>query len=82
VSATTVSERQGEGWQDIATAPKDGSHVLLFWQEVSRWPVVGWWFAPWDQWRAGNYYCGKTMGKPTHWMPLPAPPIHRSTGEA
>jgi hypothetical protein len=58
-------------WQQIETAPRDGSQILGFMpsdnqgaggQSVIAW-VNGWWF---DH-RA-------FAAAPTHWMPLPAPP--------
>jgi hypothetical protein len=71
-------------WHPISTAPKDGTHILLYWHSVSRRPVVGWWSHTWGRWQAGNYFCGLVMGDPSHWMPLPAPPTSRPSapGEA
>jgi hypothetical protein len=64
------------GWQDISTAPKDGSELLVFDGQsiqVAKWFVVddpqsqgsGFWENSWD---------GAGMS-PTHWMPLPPPPV-------
>lgn len=51
-------------WQPIETAPKDGTDLLLWepslGQSVIAHSVNGEW--PW-------FY------KPTHWMPLPDPPV-------
>lgn len=54
-------------WQPIADAPKDGSWVLLFSPKdvtprSGRWEKVG------EEWLY-------IKGIPTHWMPLPAPPV-------
>lgn len=55
------------GWRDIKTAPR--CEVLLYYpatqnghpsNALPEWIVVG--------------YAGGTTRKPTHWMPLPAPP--------
>lgn len=61
-----------EAWQDISTAPKDGTKVLLW---VPRWSVVvGSYQHSLMSWWDGD------LVAPTHWRPLPAPPVER-TGE-
>lgn len=61
-------------WQDISTAPKDGTHILVWMSEknlgshiqtmrTGKVPLIGSIFA-WD-----------AAGKPTHWQPLPKPPV-------
>ncbi|TXH44453.1 MAG: DUF551 domain-containing protein [Desulfurellales bacterium] len=54
-------------WKDISTAPKDGTHVLL-WVEDGGWYVGGWNGKSWDD---GNYFDSLAA---THWQPLPPPP--------
>lgn len=62
-----------DGWRDIATAPKDGTSILVWADgydrpEVVRWAVrrgVGGWLG------GDNSIFDDT---PTHWMPLPQPP--------
>ncbi len=73
-------------WRPIATAPKDGTFVLLFVAGREAWcPTVG-------RWNDGQTYnsFGEILSEgwgdeittfhvpglnmPTHWMPLPAPP--------
>lgn len=74
---------EGGGWQDISTAPKDGTPILITRPtsypaeeayHVVRWEEVdGFWFChdgKFDTWLRGP--------DPTHWMPLPAAP----TGDA
>lgn len=59
------------GWQDIATAPNDGEHVLvmvdgftyLAYQDVFGWRVF-----------SGQGDDDPVLEHPTHWMPLPEPP--------
>ena len=53
------------GWQDIATAPKDGTDVLVCDDETGEGHVSYW---------TGDCWSGRNRFKPTHWMPLhPAP---------
>lgn len=81
-----IYRRPVEPWQDITTAPKDGTAIL-----------VGWWDG-WKHWQCTvvtweNPYCygdrkdwnlvstGSQAEdcvleeEPTHWQPLPEPPI-------
>jgi Protein of unknown function (DUF551) len=75
---------QGEGvaaWRPIATAPKDGARVLL-WYAPTRIDkgeaVEGFWDALFDgQWmtsRGASFIDGR-LRQPTHWMPLPSGPV-------
>jgi hypothetical protein len=53
------------GWRDIATAPKDGTDVLVCDDETGERHVSYW---------TGDCWSGRNRFKPTHWMPLhPAP---------
>lgn len=66
------------GWQPIATAPKDGTTILILAeQDVS---VVRW-HSDWVCYADGvpAEYDGEitTAFRPTHWVPLPAPPETR-----
>lgn len=57
------------GWMPIASAPKDGTKILLLDPEgcgSGYWNGNGW-MADW-----GNYY--EYEPETTHWMPLPLPP--------
>ena len=68
-------EGRKSDWQDISSVPKDGTAVLLFdasYRNRSQ-VVVGWWRSDrnGDRWIIGG---GGTVF-PTHWQPLPFPPI-------
>lgn len=61
-------------WQPIETAPKDGTAIWVSAVGVGE-PVrtVQHWYGEWV-----NIYNGDSIGwEPTHWMPLPAPPLDR-----
>lgn len=65
-------------WQDIATAPKDGTPILVCYSDGtirmaareagSSTPKDG--MGPFD----GYDFCTHLYRYPTHWMPLPEPP--------
>lgn len=62
-------------WRDISTAPKDGTLVLL-WCASGIEPSLAKFVS--GQWR-NNYYGSREphwyYSDPTHWHPLPAPPV-------
>ncbi len=73
-------------WQPIETAPKDGTHILLF---IESKIIEGWWEkreydGPWpmvlELWKTiwlsehGCGCCAEDNDDPTHWMPLPEGP--------
>lgn len=54
------------GWQPIETAPKDGG-IILVWDDgvaLAWWHEQGYWTE--DE---------GMISRPTHWMPLPKPPV-------
>lgn len=78
-----------EEWRDIASAPKDGTRVLL-WARTDITPediayvrdvcelghVIG---AQIGYWCCDRHQWDKELiGEPTHWRPLPSPPSPRS----
>lgn len=58
-------------WQPIETAPKDGTYILGYGEHDHRGhyiDAIHWWHDRWTiEWMSG-------FQRPTHWMPLPAPP--------
>ena len=67
------------GWQLIETARKDGTQVMIYApdeQVLKRVQVVAWQDLDFecDGWYPVN---GPRVERPTHWMPLPAPPDPR-----
>lgn len=65
--------RQADEWQDISTAPKDWTDILLV-EEFGE-VFVGYFSPEDDQW--WDYQSCKVF--PTNWRPLPAPPAIQST---
>lgn len=68
-----LAERE---WQPIETAPKDGTEVLLWIDDDEESPRKGHWEPRLSlnrphKWSVAYGWC---EDKPTHWMPLPAPP--------
>jgi len=73
-----------DGWRDIASAPKDGTTILV-WRRVGAWSVIG--HARWENvcgvagWISHGFSdCPGNLGLafPTHWMPLPPAPEPQS----
>jgi hypothetical protein len=65
------------GWQDIRTAPLDGTEVLVF--GYGKFAVASWYGHEWrdvgDIGWAGMY--GDDGNQPTHWKPLIGPSMDR-----
>jgi hypothetical protein len=83
-------------WQLIETAPKDGTHVLLYIPNIESAQVHIGWFVEEEtkcygkvvhktsEWRWKDGFMSGLFsevsglfseGAPTHWMPLPEPPV-------
>lgn len=58
-------------WRPIAEAPKDGPCVLLF--SFDGGCQQGRWGSFWNEWLSSDD--GRVIWDPTHYMPLPAPPV-------
>ena len=58
-------------WQPIASAPKDGRAILLWWPYWSHTPIAA-------KFLHGHWYSENVLSQegdgPTHWMKLPDPP--------
>jgi len=75
-------------WLPIESAPKDGTRLMISSAREGALVCVGYWVKPEDR---GRDYCQDedwwhvqfAIGgmKPTHWMPLPNPPISGSGGD-
>lgn len=78
IAKAILAERQRSQWQDISTAPKDGTKMLMRGGVYHGFPFVGFWApSPYAQDRPWETVIGRSNlyeHAPTHWMPLPAPP--------
>jgi hypothetical protein len=90
-AALTALEAAGvvQTWQDIATAPRDGTPFLALWPYHKDWQSA--FETRWDageDWTGGDapgWYAhgwGHILDgySPTHWMPLPASPMRDERG--
>lgn len=80
----THSPMDENGWLPIETAPKDGSSILVGLQPRPTDPCGAVDQAEWDDgWIAigGKCDAGNGLGyEPTHWQPLPNPPVLKEQG--
>lgn len=70
VRAWRMSGGTVEGWQPIATAPKEDGASVLLWNRCDV--FEGYWEAARDFWAVSDG--GYATPVPTHWMPLPPAP--------
>ena len=65
-------------WQPIETAPKDGTYVILMRldNELACEVCGGSWNLFPKQGEEGLHGFNAWLDNPTHWMPLPSPPIN------
>ena len=64
-------------WQPIESAPKTGEVIILYGQtQHAEFPFVGQghWYKVYKKW-AWHHYIGDEPNQPTHWQPLPQPPV-------
>ena len=63
-----------DNWQEISTAPKDGTEIFVYEPSLGsldNWTYSrAWYEVETDSWETPY---GR-MNEPTHWMPLPNPP--------
>ena len=77
-----MAHKEMNAWQPIATAPQDGSKVLLLRGKttcIGHWDIQRYHDKPRPYWSDdreavfGVTWCRTNL--PTHWMPLPAAPL-------
>ncbi|MDE2000335.1 MAG: DUF551 domain-containing protein [Burkholderiales bacterium] len=82
VQYVTDHELPSSAWQPIATAPSDGTHVLIW---GPRWgfqvaTITDYGREPFDTRNCHSPWSrNPDVARPTHWMPLPAPPTEQRT---
>ena len=69
-----------QGWRDIASAPKDGSWIFGYSDtlKIRFYPMVLFWDD--NGWTTPSHGDGEPGFNPTHWMPLPDPPVPSPPG--
>lgn len=84
--ATAITEAEKaaleRGWQDISTAPKDGTLIWVLWDghnnqtgEPARYYYAAFFDGDAEYEDLAWVDCeGHQIDEPTHWMPLPPPP--------
>lgn len=87
-AALAVSFPIQQDWQPIAGAPKDGRAILLGWQLPHGEVNEGFWFdGVGNHWNQPGWRCTDDDRltshpmEPTHWQPLPAPPIQQDADD-
>lgn len=74
---TRADKAVPDGWQDISTAPRDGTHIIVFRPvyDGQYIPQVGVdYFKKWSAEPNGSWMKSRADCQPTHWMPFPQPP--------
>ncbi|GAC1042316.1 Lar family restriction alleviation protein [Rhizobium sp. No.120] len=74
----------GGGWLDIASAPKDGTYILVAAYYDNK-PTVGCAYWPeaneWFWWHDQEYSLSENGFEARFWQPLPSPPSPSNEGE-
>jgi hypothetical protein len=76
VARAILAERERHGWQQIETAPRDGTVVDFLTKEGLRF-TEEWWIED----EGGFWSCDFADDTFTHWMPLPQSPKKRRATE-
>lgn len=75
---------RGNRWQPIETAPKDGTPLILFCDDVVG--MGQYLLRDWTEWEGWQFMTPVKLQvrafKPTHWMPLPVPPTPNKEDES
>ena len=83
----SAKPKEAEGWRDIASAPKDGTAILLGFPAEGEKPggvFDGWWARESGGWADGdtdNSDDLRVYRHITHWRPLPEPPSAMQAGD-
>lgn len=78
IAAAIRNGREPQDWRPIETAPKDGSHVLLWYPHWSKRPMVANWERDGSHWHSEHIlsWCQDDDPGPLYWMPLPPAPAN------
>jgi len=69
-------------WENVSSAPKDGTHIIA-WSPFYKRAFIGWWNTASQCWEShGTSLFEEREGElVTHWMPLPPAPEENRGGE-
>jgi hypothetical protein len=70
--AAIIDAETGAKWLPIASAPKDGTRILLGRTGWAEPMCAGWWNTHYDEWWSVG--CASAFLEVTQWMPLPPAP--------
>lgn len=74
LSALRIASSPGESkWRTMATAPKDGRSIMLWWPAWAHYPVRGYWQD--GAWNAVEAVIPDSAAEPLAWREFPTPPI-------
>lgn len=66
-------------WQPIETAPRDEAEILGYWAVTKVYRIIQWVEGVDAKGRVHADWCetesGMLIDPPTHWQPLPPPPV-------
>ena len=71
-----IAALRAQEWQDIETAPRDGTRFLGMFQNAETYRVTWWSSRQAAQHGNGWVFSQNGLTTPTHWRPLPTPPAH------
>ena len=75
ISSEDIEAMRDDEWRPIETAPRDGTVIIAYGGDLGyENPTVA--SVAWDDgWHLDQWETPENSANPTHWMPLPEPPV-------